>query len=78
MYILTFASTHRVLKAESILKTKDISFRLDPAPSVLSTYCDLVISINEGALDLALKVLGENDESPKSIYIREGEEYICI
>lgn len=75
-YIFTFSSTHKVLKAESLLKESSIAFRLDPAPSDFTDYCELVISINADYLDKALKTLESKTLSPKSIYKKTSKGYI--
>ncbi len=77
-YVLTFGSTHKVLKAESILKARRLVFRLDPAPKVLATYCDLVITIEEDGLATAKEVLGGAGSSPKAVYKKEGEGYVKV
>ena len=77
-YILAFSSTHKVLKAESLLKELSIAFRLDPAPSDFTDYCELVITIGGEVLDEAVKMLDRKDLSPKSIYERVGEGYAKV
>jgi hypothetical protein len=76
--VLTFGSTHKVLKAESILKAHGVAFRLDPAPKVLATYCDLVITIEKDGLATAKEVLGEAGTAPTAVYKKEGEEYVKV
>src|SRR3990172_7429323 len=74
-YLLTFSSTHKVLKAEGALKKKGISFRLDPAPSVISAYCNIVITLNEETLGQAWKVLKDARLKPSAIFKKEGDGY---
>ncbi|MDH4227397.1 MAG: DUF3343 domain-containing protein [Deltaproteobacteria bacterium] len=73
-YILTFGSTHTVLKAEEVLKEKGVAFRLDPAPKSLTEGCELVITAEEGNLKELIKVLGNACISPVSIYERSGDK----
>ena len=74
-YIMAFGSTHKALKAESVLKEGGVPFKLLPAPKALAAYCALVISVDEGALDRAISALAEAGAGPKSIYRKAGEEY---
>lgn len=77
-YILAFSSTHKVLKAESLLKEASVVFRLDPAPSDFTEYCELVIAIEGEVLEDALNILKAEELSPKSIYERAGEGYVKV
>lgn len=77
-FILTFGSTHKVLKAESILKAHEVAFRLDPAPKALAAYCDLVITVEEELVDRAFEVLTAESSGPGAIYKKEGDEYVKV
>ena len=77
-YLLAFGSTHRVLKAESVLKEKGVPFRLNPAPSILAAYCDLVITVSEESLSGANAVLIAVKLKPSAIYRAEGEAYVKV
>ncbi len=77
-YILTFGSTHNVLKAERVLKDANLEFRLMPAPKDLSRYCDLVIAVNGAVLDRAKGALARGDVAPKDVYRKEGSEYVKV
>lgn len=76
-YILAFGSAHKALKAESVLKEAGLSFRLLPAPKALAAYCDLVISIKDG-LPVSVEALKKGGAGPKSIYRKEGEDYVKV
>ncbi len=76
LYILAFGSTHKALKAENVLKEAGLSFRLLPAPKVLSAYCDLVISVDD--LSTPVETLKKGGAVPKAIYRKEGEEYVKV
>jgi hypothetical protein len=77
-HILAFATTHRVLKAESLLKDSDIAFRLDPAPKTLTSFCELVITINHDMLSEALDVLKDNGLEVAAHYKLVEGEYIKL
>ncbi len=76
-YILAFGSSHKALKAESVLKEHGLPFRLLPAPKALAAYCGLVISVKDdhGTHVEALKKAGAG---PKAIYRKEGDEYVKV
>ncbi len=77
-YILAFGSAHKALKAESILKKAGIKFRLLPAPKVLVSYCDLVISVLEADYNEAREALDASGQRLKAVYRKEGEEYAQV
>lgn len=77
-HILTFGSAHKALKAESVLKRQAVAFRLLPGPKALIEHCDLVISVEEGALNAARQALAASGVQIKSIYIRDGENYVKV
>ncbi len=75
-YLLAFGSAHRALKAESLLKGAELPFRLLPAPKALSSFCSLVIWVEEGDLDRASSLLAGAGVRVKGIYEKQGEEYV--
>lgn len=76
-YILGFGSAHNALRAESILKEKtEIRFRLLPAPKMLDRQCGLVISLEGDDLEAAVGVLDKEGMEPRSVYRKEGDEYV--
>lgn len=77
-FVLTFGSTHKVLKAESILEARGLDFTLDPAPKALSRYCALVITVEEGALAGVSRALEGEGAELKAVYKKEGEEYVEV
>jgi len=77
-YLLAFGSTHRVLKAESVLKEKGVPFRLNPAPPSLAAYCDLVITVSADSLLDANAVLAAVKLKPKAVYKAEGGTYVKV
>lgn len=75
-FIFAFGSAHKALKAESVLKEASVPFRLLPAPKALAEYCDLVISVKETELEPAKYALASAGLKLKTIYRKEGEEYV--
>ena len=73
---MTFGSAHRALKAEEILKEAGLKFRLLPAPKALEPFCDLVVRVDGEVLYGAAELLEMHGVKPRSIYRKEGEEYV--
>ncbi|VAV85189.1 hypothetical protein MNBD_DELTA01-1700 [hydrothermal vent metagenome] len=76
--LLAFGSTHIVLKAESVLQDQDIPFRLNPAPSALTAYCDLVITVDGDIIDKVVIALNDAGITPKGVYRKEKSEYVKL
>jgi hypothetical protein len=66
------------LKAEEILKKADVTFRLLPVPKALDASCGLVISVKNGAFGQASGVLEKSGLRPRSVYRKEGEDYVKV
>lgn len=75
-YLITFGSTHKALKAEKILKEKNIPFKLIPTPKALATFCDLSLSFQEQDREAVEAALRDNGVKAAEIYKKEGEEYV--
>jgi hypothetical protein len=63
-YLAVFNSAHRVMKAESILKSRGVPILLIPAPRQLMTDCGLALRIAPGSRDEVLQILEEEQLSP--------------
>ena len=74
-YLAVFNSTHRVMKAEDLLKSKGLKILLIPAPRVLQTDCGLAIRFDEGERREVLKTLAEHDLMPAFISRLQGGNY---
>lgn len=66
--LAVFNSTHRVLKAENLLKQSGLPILLIPAPRALSTECGLAIRFTYEEMDAVKAALAENSLMPA--YIR--------
>ena len=74
---MTFGSTHKVLKAEKVLKEKELKFRLNPAPKFIKRIkprCSLVITIEETVLDVCMDELSNEKILPVSVYKETGNK----
>jgi len=76
--LLVFGSTHFVLKAERVLQAAELAFRLNPAPSSLTTYCDLVITVDGDIIKQAIAVLDKAGVAPRGVYRKEGGGYVKL
>ena len=75
-YLITFGSTHKALKAEKILKEKNIPFKLIPTPKALATFCDLSLSFHEQDREAVEDAFRGSGVKVTALYKKEGEEYV--
>lgn len=77
-YLAVFNSTHRVMKAELLLKTNGLNIKLIPAPRVLQADCGLAIRFDEEQLDEIIKHLDINKLLPAFLCQMEHGTYKTI
>ncbi len=75
-YLAVFNSAHRVMKAESILKSRGLSILLIPAPRQLLTDCGLALRIGTEIKDEVMRVLAEELLLPEFINRFIGGRYL--
>jgi Protein of unknown function (DUF3343) len=63
-YLAVFNSAHRVMKAESILKSRGIPILLIPAPRQLMTDCGLALRISPESRDEVIRILDQEQLQP--------------
>ena len=63
-YLAIFNSAHRVMKAESILKSRGIPILLIPAPRQLMTDCGLALRIGPDIRDEVMRILKQEQLQP--------------
>ncbi len=63
-YLAVFNSTHRVLKAEGLLKARSISIMLIPAPRAVQADCGLAIRFDENQHDTIMQFLSDQNLLP--------------
>lgn len=63
-YLAVFNSAHRVMKAESLLKSHGFSILLIPAPRQLMTDCGLALRISPEIRDEVMRVLKQEQLLP--------------
>jgi len=63
-YLAVFNSAHRVMKAETILKSRNLPVILIPAPRQLQTDCGLALRFNNEIYTLVLQYLSSEDLLP--------------
>lgn len=76
-YLLSFHSTHKALKAESVLKSEGVTFRLLPAPAEIAAYCALVISIKEDP-DAVTGMLNATGGEAAAVFKKEDGGYVKV
>ena len=57
MCILTFESTHAVMKAEALFRARNLSYQLLPTPRSLSADCGVSISISNDSAETASEIV---------------------
>ncbi|MDY0300802.1 MAG: DUF3343 domain-containing protein [Trichlorobacter sp.] len=63
-YLAVFNSTHRVMKAEKLLKSHKFDILLIPAPRALQTECGLAIRFDENIKSKVMNLLKDNGLAP--------------
>jgi hypothetical protein len=81
-YLAVFNSAHRVMKAESLLKSRGIPILLIPAPRQLMTDCGLALRISPDIRDEVMGVLHEVQLMPAFVNryvggLYRNEEELC-
>jgi len=74
-YLAVFNSAHRVMKAESILKSRGLPILLIPAPRQLMTDCGLALRFGSEIKDEVMRVLAEEQLLPAFINRFSGGKY---
>ncbi len=77
-YLAVFNSTHRVMKAEALLKTNRLDILLIPAPRAIQTDCGLAIRFDENELGVVMKALDENSLLPAFLCRMHDGNYITV
>ncbi len=73
--VAIFHSIHRVMKAETLLKSAGADILLIPVPRQLSADCGLAIRFAPQEAQRVARILGESELLPSEIYRRVGEGY---
>jgi Protein of unknown function (DUF3343) len=73
--VAIFNSIHRVMKAEKLLKAKELPILLIPAPRSLSSDCGLAIRYPNSLRETVESALAANGLVPEEIHIRRGDAY---
>lgn len=76
--LAVFNSAHRVMKAESILKSLNLPILLIPAPRKLLTDCGLAIRFSEDIRDSIMEVLTSEALLPEFVTRYEGGKFVTI
>ncbi len=77
-YLAVFNSTHRVLKAESLLKTRNIPIMLIPAPRAVQADCGLAIRFDQKQHDTIMQLLSYQNLLPAFLCQLKDKVYITI
>jgi hypothetical protein len=76
--VAIFHSIHRVMKAESLLKSQGIAMLLIPAPRALHADCGLGIRYSPEDRTDVERTLEESGLEPEEVYMRSGDGYVHL
>lgn len=77
-YVAIFHSIHRVLRAEQLLKQRQVPFLLIPVPRKLTSDCGLALRIAPAQLAAVFAVLAETGLLPPELYQLRAGNYIAV
>lgn len=77
-YLAVFNSTHRVLKAEGILKSKGLSILLIPAPRAIQSDCGLAIRFDEEQYAAVMELLTDQNLLPAFLCQLQDNNYVTL
>ena len=75
-FLAVFNSAHRVMKAESVLKTRGMAILLIPAPRQLMTDCGLALRIGSEIRTEVMQILTEEHLLPAFLNRFSGGKYL--
>ncbi len=76
--IAIFHSVHRVMKAEKILKNKQLEILLIPVPRQLSADCGLAIRFSENNRGQIEQVLRESDLPAAELWQKQAGVFVQL
>lgn len=76
--LAVFNSAHRVMKAESILKSLNLQILLIPAPRKLQTDCGLAIRFSEDLRDSIMQSLASEELLPEFVTRYENGKFVTV
>ncbi len=76
--LAVFNSAHRVMKAESLLKARNMPILLIPAPRKLLTDCGLALRFTEDARESIMEVLESEGLLPEFLTRLEAGKFVTI
>ena len=77
-YLAVFNSTHRVLKAESLLKSSGLPIMLIPAPRAVQADCGLAIRFDEEHQEIIMELLTEQNLLPAFLWQFINNNFVTI
>ena len=77
-YLAVFNSTHRVLKAEGLLKNKGLSILLIPAPRAVQADCGLAIRFDKEQYAAIMDLLADQNLLPAFLCQLQDNNYVTL
>ena len=73
-YLITFPTTHNMLKGEAVLKEQEIPFRSMPLPASLGDSCGFCLRLWENELEDGLCAMKHNQVQINDVYTIENTD----
>lgn len=77
-YLAVFNSTHRVLKAEGVLKSNGLSILLIPAPRAIQADCGLAIRFDPEQHAAVMELLTDQNLLPAFLCQLQNGNYVTL
>ena len=77
-YLAVFNSTHRVLKAEEVLKSKGLPILLIPAPRAIQADCGLAIRFDKEQYATVMNLLTDQNLLPAFLCQLQDGSYVTL
>ena len=72
-YVAVFHSIHRVMKAEKLLKGRELAVMLIPAPRSITSDCGLALRYSAAIRDEVEQILSDAALLPEDRYLKDGD-----
>lgn len=77
-YLAVFNSTHRVLKAETLLKSGGLAIMLIPAPRAVQADCGLAIRFDDEQRQTVMELLQTHELLPAFLCRYTNGDYVTL
>ena len=75
--ILTFASTHHVLRADELLSEAGVAHEVVPKPRTITADCGVAVALAPGLREQAVQALEAGGLPPEGVYTHFPPQAAC-